>query len=332
MSEAFDIKDIREEAADWLSSLHDGEPSDADMSAFDQWMNRSELHVQIYTEMSEAYYALDFVSSDSLADLMDLPSPVDNASEPEDKVVAFPERKGFPSWMRSFAVAASILAVYVFGQTFVFKQTADLVAPQGEIVMHQLDDASTVQLNTNTLVNVDLTENARHLELLKGEAYFTVAKDLVRPFTVSTEGAQVVALGTEFVVKNRGDGRIRVSVYESRVRVTHPEYLKEALVLSAGDALEFGPEISAPVVQKLASDDEIAWRQGRLIFNNTPLHEVVTTLNEYHNGRIVTSSDVAQLPISGVFQSIEPVRIMKDIVETQKLSSLKVTDRLIYVH
>ncbi len=351
MSETFDIQDIRKEAAQWLSSLHDGEPSESEMAEFDQWMNRSDKHTEVYAQLSEAYYDLDFMPMQQLAALVDIqnaneipnnaasatPStPLSSSPQlnQDETVVAFPGKKARSagSWVRSFAVAASVLAIYVMGQTFLFSETADLMAPQGEIASHQLDDESTVQLNTNTLVNLALTENARNLELLKGEAYFTVAKDPHRPFTVSTGGAQVVALGTEFLVKSRDEKRIRVSVYESSVRVTHPEYLDKAFVLYEGDTLEFGADILNPTVQKLTSDNEIAWREGRLIFNNTPLHEVVSTLNEYHKGRIAVSKDVAQLPISGVFQSIEPVRIMNDIVETQKLASIKVTNSLIYVH
>ena len=177
-----------------------------------------------------------------------------------------------------------------------------------------------------------MTAAQRGIELVYGEAYFTVAKDAARPFVVRTNGAQVTALGTEFVVYNRDNGKIQVAVYESRVEVQHPQYLQQPLVVGAGEMLEFGPDVDRAVVSQLRTQGMPGWREGRLVFNNTPLEDVIAVLNDYHTGRILLSEKLGSLPVSGVFHGIESVRILNDIIETQALASLRISDRVIYVY
>ena len=61
-----------------------------------------------------------------------------------------------------------------------------------------LADGSKLHLNTDSIVTVDFTENARNIVLLRGEAHFDVAHDTSRPFTVTAGNNTVTAVGTAF--------------------------------------------------------------------------------------------------------------------------------------
>lgn len=326
---------LQEQAAQWVETLHDGVPCDAVMTAFDEWMNQSPAHADAYFSLSEQYYELDFINAGDISELLDLATPPTTTTD-ENKVVNLASRRSLAARLSSvtkpFSIAACLAACFVLSQVYLFGEKADLMSPVGEVALHQLSDQSSVYLNTNTLLNVSIDESGRNLELVRGEAYFTVAKDPLRPFTVHTEGAEIRALGTEFVVHNRDAGKTRVSVYESSVEVFHPVYMPERKVIATGETIEFGPNVAQPMIAKLNKNDAAAWREGRLMFNNTPLAEVIAELNEYHNGKILMDSSLDNVRISGVFHKIDSVRILNDIVETQNLSSMHVANRVIYVY
>ncbi len=348
MTAESDRKQIEEQAADWLQVLHEGMPSDAVMADFDRWMNLSARHSEIYAEMSESYYGLDF--DDEFDLLIDKPmagelggtigaadSKVVSISSAARKSEVSPSATRRPlayasAFVGSLAVAASFFAVFILGQFSLPNGTAELVSPIGEVKVHELADASTVHLNTNTSLNIDYDADDRSLSLISGEAYFSVAKDPNRPFVVHTDGATVKALGTEFLVHNRGAGKIRVSVYESSVEVFHPQYLSTAVVLEEGDFLEFGPDILNPSVASLAEGEQPSWRENRLIFNNATLIEVAEILGEYHRGKIMIGEEVQNVRISGVFHDIDAARILSDIADAQGLSSLKLANHVIYIY
>lgn len=249
MSTQSDNASIREQASAWLAELHDGMPSAESIAAFDAWMEESPVHAEVYFELSESYYALDALDPKTFESTL-LTDNDPSASAPN--VVSLKNTHGTRTHnnstsgftaskvFRSFAIAASVAAVFILSQNVLIAD-ADLNTSTGEIALHALPDASSAHLNSNTQINLNYSEDQRSLDLVRGEAYFTVAKDTSRPFIVHTNGTQVKALGTEFVVHNR-DSYIQVAVYESSVEVSHADYLAHPIVVSAGERLEFGPE------------------------------------------------------------------------------------------
>lgn len=90
----------------------------------------------------------------------------------------------------------------------------------GEVSHIRLDDGSEVSLNTDSTIRVTMLKEERQIELLSGEAFFDVAKDANRPFTVATEEQQITVLGTAFNVRQRDDENVlKVAVIEGRVAV-----------------------------------------------------------------------------------------------------------------
>lgn len=90
----------------------------------------------------------------------------------------------------------------------------------GEVSHIRLDDGSEVSLNTDSSIRVTMLKEERQIELLSGEAFFDVAKDANRPFTVATEEQQITVLGTAFNVRQREDENVlKVAVIEGRVAV-----------------------------------------------------------------------------------------------------------------
>ena len=183
----------------------------------------------------------------------------------------------------------------------------------GERQTVKLPDGSELTLNTDTVVRTRADGSRRLVYLDKGQAYFKVAKDARHPFVVCAAGRTITALGTVFDVRV-DHGIFKVTLVEGKVRVEAPAVTNRV----AGDAtskpaiqateMTPGSELLAPangewrLIQANAVA-ETSWTRGQLIFDNTPLKDVVAELNRYSRTQIVVpSEDLQNTPISGNFK------------------------------
>ena len=165
-----------------------------------------------------------------------------------------------------------------------------------------LEDGSTITVNTSSQVLVAMTDKVRRVVMDRGEAYFDVARDPLRPFTVEVGGQSITARGTEFNLRRHADG-FTVALIDGRLAVhrqaveppmdldwlglqAHPDGYEspvdEALGLVSGTVLDFDARNQT---YKARHDPEIArrqqWRQGRLTFIDEPMAKVVAELSRY---------------------------------------------------
>lgn len=150
-----------------------------------------------------------------------------------------------------------------------------------------LPDRSELSLAARTTSTAVLYRDHREIRLEDGEIRFKVAADVDRPFTVVTQWGQVRVLGTSFTVSAR-DARMRVAVAEGRVGVWPQRHGgvpvemsgEPPMVLLAGQAVEVDAQgMGAQTAVQPA--DVGAWRQGWLVFDNTPLPEALARWNDY---------------------------------------------------
>jgi transmembrane sensor len=175
----------------------------------------------------------------------------------------------------------------------------------GERSFLVLPDGSRVTLNTASAVHADYTGRDRRVTLVRGEAYFDVAKDAARPFTVSVGSREVIAVGTAFDVRLQ-DRQVKVTLVEGKVRIvraTNSVKPAPALLLEAGSAL-VAPENGADHVERLDTARVTSWRSGRLIFDGQRLVEVVAEMNRYSHERLeIADPALENRKVSGVFES-----------------------------
>lgn len=187
----------------------------------------------------------------------------------------------------------------------------------GEQRTIELADGSVVTLNTDSQLAVDYGGPTRRILLASGEAYFAVAADSERPFTVDLGTHDVTALGTTFNVRKDRE-RYQVAVLEGAVAIhEHTTDIArspppvsadgQAVVLAqpgprrveAGWVAEI--EVSSnelTAFQPESMDRYHAWRSGLLSFYNEPLLQVVKELNRYSRRKIlIDDTSVMELPV-----------------------------------
>jgi len=311
------------EASAWFIEFRAGDMNDVARQHFIEWLRRSPEHIQAYLEVSGAWAELPTSDPEGKIDISSL---VARARSEADVVALSPigvrptelpspeEPRMLRHWPRRAVLAIAALALLA-SVTVRLLGIGDFGGSYstgiGEQRTIQLADGSTVEVNARSRIRVHLTDQQRDVTLLEGQALFRVAKDSRRPFVVHAGDAEVRAVGTEFDVYRKQSATV-VTVVEGRVETYDQSGGSgaTAVVLSAGEQLTVLPH----TVTKPTRTDTVvatAWVQRRLMFEETPLHEVAEEFNRY-NRRPLTIDDreLQKVKISGVYSSTDPASLI----------------------
>ncbi|MEM8790971.1 MAG: FecR family protein [Pseudomonadota bacterium] len=270
--------DPDEAALEWLVRLRDDEADGAQTAAFQNWLNADLRHRHAFRRAERAWGALDA-----------LPTGRRRA------------RHRRPS---SLTRIAAMLALTVSGAIGWQAATwsgafADHSTWPGQQRQIALTDGSEVFLNTSTSLSTDWGAARRTVTLHRGEAFFAVAPDTERPFVVLAGDLEVKALGTAFSVEIVEDGA-DVIVTEHSVSVSSEAAGQEIAAAPARVRVSAGRMLAS---KDVSVETLLAWRRGRIIFNDVPLGEVMAELERYLLGRIVIADpSVAELPVTASFR------------------------------
>ena len=196
-------------------------------------------------------------------------------------------------------------------------QTYRITSPE----RRTLPDGSLVELQPGAELAVRFTEASsgpRRVELVKGTAFFHVAKNPERPFMVISGGVGFRAVGTAFSV-GLSQGAVEMIVTEGRVAIDEAPAVAgaraSAPIVTAGNrvVVDLVQSTVAPVITPTTEAElgsKLAWRVARLEFNETPLSEVVRLLNQQGGNRLsLASAEIGQVEISGALRAdnLEPL-------------------------
>lgn len=310
-----DIDESVRQAADrWWVRQDSGDLSEHERAAFESWLNESEAHRKAFARLTTLWSEFDALRPR----YADSRNPVSGAAP----------RRSRP---RAWALAASTV-IAAAGLSLALSRS-DYSAPIGEIRTVNLADGSRVTLASGSRLNIDYTTQQRRLELLDGEAWFEVAHDPARPFSVQAGRGTATALGTVYDVRKQGD-RVRVTVSESRVAISHAGAPPSArVIVGAGQQSAYSDTAGPSLPVSIDLDAASAWRRGRLVFENRPLGEVVEELNRYHPGLIaITDDTVRNRAVSGVFRIDHPGDIVATLEQSLGIKSTRITDYLTLLH
>lgn len=188
------------------------------------------------------------------------------------------------AWFTKIAVAAVILIVggialwkgiFTDHNPYRILETARL--GRDSVV---LADGSKVFLHGSSRLRYAVRRNGarREVWLEKGEAFFDIAKDPAHPFVVHADSARVEVLGTSFDVRITS-AALSVAVATGKVQFTAVNNQATAL-LTPGLTGTYTKAGSA--IQVTESSNQLAWRTGAVKFFDSPLQEVLATLEQVY--------------------------------------------------
>ena len=194
----------------------------------------------------------------------------------------------------------------------------------GEQRIVELSDHSRIVLDAASRIRVRFSDQRRIVELQSGQAQFYVTRNPARPFEVQAAGDTIVDLGTVFTV-DLTDHQVSIAILEGQVAVTpwHPSALPSVtsplpssittpaapsgngvIDLSAGQELQLSRDGQSTLIPHADLDAATAWREGTVIFRNTPLSEAVRRMNRYSSVQLhIEGNRLENEQINGVFQA-----------------------------
>lgn len=182
------------------------------------------------------------------------------------------------------------IAALVAGLFFVWNRTSDTVAST-DIVQTNVDEQTDIMLDDGTLVFLNDDSRLEQLTAsnqktrkvaLNGEAFFEVAKDPNRPFSVITQNLEVEVLGTAFNIyaPSKGAPLEEIVVDHGKVKITILATGK-SFFLEKGDRLTYDLNSKSIALSKDLHQNAQSWRSGKLVFKDTPLRDVFFTLEKH---------------------------------------------------
>ena len=183
---------------------------------------------------------------------------------------------------RWWMVAASVIVL--IGAALIARQfiqsEAKLKTTFGEIKEQKLPDGTEIVLNANSQVTYGDTwkEGGDREVWVDGEAFFKVQKTAQKSrFIVHTKRFDIIVTGTQFNVINRADVT-NVMLKEGSIIVRTEKGTE--LKLLPGDFLEFTG--SKPLKKVVKTENVLAWKEKKIVFENTPLTEVLQRIKSHY--------------------------------------------------
>ncbi|MDR2765645.1 MAG: DUF4974 domain-containing protein [Tannerella sp.] len=165
----------------------------------------------------------------------------------------------------------------------VAESCAEVKVSPGTIMQIELPDHSRVWLNSESSLRYPLAfkGKVRAVEL-KGEGFFNVHTDAAMPFEVTVpSGLKVIACGTEFNVKAYSDEDTNeVVLQEGAIEVIYKNY---HATVQPGEMVGLDRKNKRIGRSAVRTDEKTAWTDGRIIFRNTPMEEVIKQLSRRYN-------------------------------------------------
>jgi len=162
-----------------------------------------------------------------------------------------------------------------------------LATPRGMDFKVILSDGTEVWLNAESTIKFpsSFTQSQRRVEL-SGEAYFKVARNAARPFTVSTERMDILVTGTEFNLRSYKTEAPCVSLVKGSVTVVNPDSKAAECRLEPGQSA-WRDSQGAFHVSKADTYSVTQWVEGFFYFDNAPLINILRELGRWYNLGVV---------------------------------------------
>ncbi len=177
-----------------------------------------------------------------------------------------------------------------------------------------LPDGTRVWLNRNSkLTYPEAFTGSNRAVQLEGEAFFEVMRNEAHPFVITASDVAVRVLGTSFNVKSE-IGFAEVVVATGQVALYELENKKQQVILNPSDKGIF-MEQSGKLVKKQNTDPNfLAWKTGKLVFENMALGDVVNTISAVYNKKVeLSNAELSTCRINTAFDSQPLEEILEEI-------------------
>lgn len=288
--ETFNIDKIEEVLPRYCS----GEATIEECRMVEEWIGQSEQNYLIVKQIYTIDQVLETVQMESKVDTEKALASVSRRMSRE-----YPQVTWF-TWVQRVAAILFIPLLITWSIGYFTPRTEiahmiEIKTNPGMATTINLPDGSKVFLNSESSLTYPsfFSEDKRNVQL-KGEAFFEVRKDPEHGFIVSTPNhTQIEVLGTTFNVEAfERDSFISTTLVEGKVRFAYQKNRQPAtVVMKPGEKLMYNTTSSQIKLIQTNGETEIAWKDGKIIFQATPMPEVLRMLEKRFNVTFVLSNN-----------------------------------------
>jgi transmembrane sensor len=325
MTQTVQRNDLQSQAGEWVSVLHSGDVSDAQKETWEKWMAADERHRTAYENALSMWRAIE--GMDDLRGLL----REDEATTAQE-AGAHVRTRWRLGVAATLAAAATLMFVVFTGDN---NRPPTAAAPVGEQVVTAvaelrnltLPDGSEVTLGAKSQVDVNFSAAERRVTLKDGVAFFAVQKDASRPFFVTVGDAVIKVVGTRFDVR-KGVSGVSVTVVEGVVEVATPAQdirspeTETRRLVTAGQKLETraSTSVASAAIKPVAESESAPWREGRLVYRDTALREVVADVNRYFSGELrLSDEELGAVGVTAAFSANEVEQLIDGLAAVLEL-------------
>jgi transmembrane sensor len=272
---------------DLLTRFLSGEVSEAETQSVIDWKEVSEENQKQFYELQEVW---NFMDKTSPKNNIDIDAEWDYLNKKIKKVKSTGKKINFRIFIR---IAASLIigaGLLFYGWNALNQKSLKTpIAQSGEIT---LPDGSHITLNAGSRLTYPRNfDKETRIVSLKGEAFFEVKKNPLKPFIIQLEGAEIKVLGTSFNVKAYNNmEKIEVTVKEGTVSLYEKNKETKKIIVKTGQKAEYYKQSKLLKIQANENKNYNSWKTRSIVFENTDLLNITETLQDVYYKKIILSN------------------------------------------
>lgn len=315
-----------------------GEMDEAGEADFTVFMKKNEEDMTMMEKMKEKWKALEGFREPSPHNAQKAWNKLHTRLLDENLIPAEPKEAKirFATVMLRVAAVMVILAgigaafYYAFNQKPGIEMLVVNTVNEQNTLIKTLDDGSVVYLAQNTELSYpkEFETGGRNVTL-SGEAFFDIAPDPGKPFTIETGEATIEVLGTAFNVRTGKGGNFEVIVDRGKVKVTlksHPSVIE---FVNAGEMVQ---AVNSHVIKSKSLNAGLpAWYTRKMQFKDETLHSILSVLNKNFNTTFVTANqEIGNRRLTVTFGGETPETITELICQALNLKSQAINGSIVF--
>jgi hypothetical protein len=310
-----------------------GKAAITEQNAVVKWINQSEENLKYFISLKNLWVLQNMPETKASESEMAAAERIMSEAESEKK-----KKNNFRRFLPY--AAAVITGLLVFNIYLHFKQLSDsqkellkesitlamlpaeakhtLYTPNGVRGYVVLPDSSHVWLNSASKITYPnrFIGPTREVEI-SGEAYFDVKSDPANPMIISTNrDFKIHVVGTKFTVRSYpDDNEAQTTLIDGSIKLvrTSPVTGEDIITNMKPSESFLIKDNDAPILIRQAdTSKQTAWKEGKLIFDSTPMPEVIKKLERWHGTKFtVKDPDILKFKFTANFRSESIVQIME---------------------
>ena len=305
------------------------EATPEELAEIEQWLQADPDHQLLYQTIYNYWQTQQLIPSSNSRQAWNALLNKIAQSEQQEKTVIFDLNLTRWRWLKVAAVVslllvAGLLVTRYYTQPFPYENATVTTTLKGQRTHITLPDGSTVWLNADSKLTYyqEFGEKEREVHLL-GEAFFDVKKNPAVPFVIQLDNSRIQVLGTSFNVKAYGNEElVETSVVTGKVSfIADQQSTTQAhgttYYITPNQKLAFSKRSRKVSKTEVDSQDDKAWIEGKLIFNNDSWDQIAKTLERnYDTALIFKNEQIRNCHLTATFQE----NTLKEVLDLIKMT------------